>query len=174
MNINSYNGNYNTYQTKTTKNAKTEKAGQAEKPEKEEELDAFKKEMEEYLGEKTGENAYKYNSSTTTITDGAFKRMQTDPEFMESIKMALDGIRMMPSNVRITMTITEEGWSSHNDAGRSKEQMDLIYGAGYTKFELDTIAEKKEKEKEKELDFYELWLQNKKEDTLLARKENNV
>ncbi|MEH0022638.1 MAG: hypothetical protein V6Z89_23515 [Desulfobacter sp.] len=111
--------------TETTATTKNEKLTDAD------EMDAFKKAIHKEIDDIYGNASPALLSNSVHITDGAFERMKSDPEFkskmMDILRRDASASHQLPYGVHVTTTIDENGYSSYganvynNDSQKIRE-----------------------------------------------------
>lgn len=109
----------------TTETIKSKKLTEAE------EMDAFKKAIYKEIEDIYSNVSPAVLSNSVHITDGAFERMKSDPEFkskmMDTLRRDASTTHQLPYGVHVTTTIDENGYSSfganvyNNDSQKIKE-----------------------------------------------------
>ena len=105
-----------------TKKPTVDKPKEDEQNPTKEDLTALKKEISGIFGK----DSYKQSGKYLKISDDAYEKMLLDPEFKEEMLTMLKTEKKYTGSALITTTITADGWSSHNYASVSKENMKLV------------------------------------------------
>ena len=111
--------------TETTATTKSKKLTEAD------EMEAFKNAIHKEIGDIYGKASSALLSNSVHITDGAFERMKSDPEFknkiMDTLRQDAKASHLLPYGVHLTTTIDENGYSAYganvyeNDSKETKD-----------------------------------------------------
>lgn len=97
--------------TETTSTTKSKKLTEAD------EMEAFKKAIHKEIDDIYGNASPALLSNSVHITDGAFEKMKSDPEFknkmMDTLRRDAETTHLLPYGVHATTTISENGYSSY-------------------------------------------------------------
>lgn len=195
MQINGYSNVVNPYYSRTQNTAKNQEtfglkadkntaaaAAETKQLTEAEEMEAFKKEIHEEITEIYRGTSSKILSNSVHITEGAFEKMKTNPEFknkmMNILREDAHSALLLPYQTTTTTTIDENGYSAYginiypHDSAEIKskrvaEANKIGEGAFYHTSNYESESS------EKEIDVNELWLQNKEKQDLLKRTQRN-